>query len=87
MKYLRPFLLKHQQRLDQIADGTSCEINRLLLRHQPEIQFVKVALQKSFVTVYQILRDMVRPSQLSTSDAPHGIVTRDAFEETETDSD
>lgn len=87
MKYLRPFLLKHQQRLDQIADGTSCEINRLLLRHQPEIQFVKVALQKSFVTVYQILQDMVRPSQPSTSDAPHGIVTRDAFEETETDSD
>jgi len=52
MKYFRPFLLKHQQRLDQIADGTSSEINRLLLRHQPEIQFVKVAFQKSFVTAF-----------------------------------
>ncbi|KAH9313946.1 hypothetical protein KI387_022573, partial [Taxus chinensis] len=50
VRYLRPFLLKHQTTLDQIVGGTSSEINRLLLKHEREIQFLKVVLRKSFGT-------------------------------------
>uniref|UniRef100_A0A0D6R929 HVA22-like protein n=1 Tax=Araucaria cunninghamii TaxID=56994 RepID=A0A0D6R929_ARACU len=86
VRYLRPFLLKHQSRLDQIAAGTSIEISRFLSAHQREIQLMKVVLQKSFIAAYQVLQDFLRPSEESTGDARDD-VRRDAIEDTRSNSD
>lgn len=85
-RYLRPFLLKHQTRLDQIAGGTSCEINKLLSAHQHEIQFMKVALKKSFGAVYQVIQDILRPSMPSSGHQPD-VIRRDTMEDSASDSD
>lgn len=53
MRYVRPFFLKHQSRLDSIVDGTRNEINKFVVSHQQEIQLVQTAAHKLVTSVQQ----------------------------------
>ncbi|MCO5587805.1 hypothetical protein L7F22_041757 [Adiantum nelumboides] len=53
MRFMRPFCLKHQNRLDSIVDGTRNEINKFVVAHQQEIQFVQNVAHKLITTVQQ----------------------------------
>ncbi|KAI5065201.1 hypothetical protein GOP47_0019896 [Adiantum capillus-veneris] len=53
MRFMRPFCLRHQNRLDSIVDGTRNEINKFVVAHQQEIQFVHNAAHKLITTVQQ----------------------------------
>ncbi|KAG5238926.1 HVA22 protein [Salix suchowensis] len=51
--HLRPFLLRHQARLDYF--------NKFVSAHQAEFQFAKSLLMKTLASVNQIARDVIRP--------------------------
>lgn len=46
VSYLRPFLLRHKEKLDYIVDGARNHITKFVLSHQQEIQFFKVAFHR-----------------------------------------
>ncbi|XP_011627756.1 HVA22-like protein k [Amborella trichopoda] len=54
LKYLRPFLLKYQRRLDQILVVVSGEMRKFISAHQGEIQFMGAMVQKSVGAVNEI---------------------------------
>lgn len=56
MRFVRPFFLKHQSRLDLIVDGTRNEINKFVVSHQQEIQLVQNAAHKLVTSVQQNFR-------------------------------
>eukprot|EP00249_Psilotum_nudum_P026693 c3320_g1_i1 orf=102-791(+) len=64
VNYLRPLLLKHQQRLDRIVDGTRNDISNFFLTHQKEIQFAKGLCQKVAITAYQAAVDVLQSSRM-----------------------
>ncbi|XP_028077249.1 HVA22-like protein k isoform X2 [Camellia sinensis] len=51
MNHLRPFLLRHQARLDQILGCLYGEMAKLTSAHQAEIQFAKTLVMKILVSV------------------------------------
>ncbi|KAJ0973656.1 hypothetical protein J5N97_015621 [Dioscorea zingiberensis] len=59
-RHLRPFLLRHQARLDQLLNATSNEIAKFVMTHQNEIQFVKSVIGKCAMTV----RDIIQSGQI-----------------------
>ncbi|KAL1316384.1 HVA22-like protein k isoform X1 [Arachis ipaensis] len=46
MKHLRPFLSRHQAKVDQILGIASCEVIKLVSSYQAEIQFVRSMVVK-----------------------------------------
>lgn len=60
-RHLRPFLLRYQTRLDQVAGYTSGEISKFLSAHQAEIQFITALLRKFAVAGSQMVNDVVHP--------------------------
>lgn len=54
MRYVRPFLLKHQGQLDSIVDGTRNEISKFIVSHHQEIQFIQNAAHKLMMSVQSI---------------------------------
>ncbi|KAJ6692656.1 HVA22-LIKE PROTEINS [Salix purpurea] len=59
--HLRPFLLRHQARLDYFVEFLSGEMNKFVSAHQAEFQFAKSLLMKTLASVNQIARDVIRP--------------------------
>ncbi|KAB5541415.1 hypothetical protein DKX38_014389 [Salix brachista] len=59
--HLRPFLLRHQARLDCFVEFLSGEMNKFVSAHQAEFQFAKSLLMKTLASVNQIARDVIRP--------------------------
>ncbi|KAL8239437.1 hypothetical protein R6Q59_016004 [Mikania micrantha] len=55
MNYLRPFFLRHQARLDQIAGLFYSEASKFISAHQGEFQFVKSILMKILMSVKQLV--------------------------------
>lgn len=62
-RYLRPFLLRHQARLDQLLGATSYEIAKFVVTHQNEIQVLKAVIEKCATTARQIVKDIIQPGQ------------------------
>ncbi|CAN6485140.1 unnamed protein product [Victoria cruziana] len=58
LRYIRPFLLKHQVKLDELVGFIYGEMNKFVTSHQREIHFLRVMLQKTVFTVYQAVRDI-----------------------------
>ncbi|KAJ8763339.1 hypothetical protein K2173_002222 [Erythroxylum novogranatense] len=55
MDYLRPFLLRHQARLDQIMGLLYGEMNKIVSAHLAELQFVKALFLKILSSVRNTL--------------------------------
>eukprot|EP00246_Nothoceros_aenigmaticus_P003675 TRINITY_DN14853_c0_g1_i1.p1 TRINITY_DN14853_c0_g1~~TRINITY_DN14853_c0_g1_i1.p1 ORF type:complete len:223 (+),score=38.96 TRINITY_DN14853_c0_g1_i1:32-700(+) len=61
---LRPLLIKHQTRLDRIVDGTRDDMNKFIVRHQPEIEAVKRTTCKIAVSVYRAAEEAIEVLRL-----------------------
>ncbi|XP_038693080.1 HVA22-like protein k isoform X4 [Tripterygium wilfordii] len=59
MSHLRPFLLRHQARLDQIVDLVYSEMGKFVSKHQSEIQFASALSIK----ILRSVREIVHPRQ------------------------
>lgn len=74
-RHLRPFLLKHQERLEQIHGFTTREITKFVIKHQGEIGFLKALLSKFAHTANQMLKEITRPvppAGQNTIEGPNG---------------
>ncbi|XP_073115970.1 HVA22-like protein k [Elaeis guineensis] len=62
-RHLRPFLLKHQARIDRLLGFLSTEIEKFMSAHHGEIQFVKALVVKCAMTANQMVKDLTHPVQ------------------------
>ncbi|KAK7264317.1 hypothetical protein RJT34_31924 [Clitoria ternatea] len=56
---LRPFLLKHEARLDLIIDFVYGEMSKFISRHQAELQFAGTLVVKALMRANQMIRDLI----------------------------
>uniref|UniRef100_A0A803LP29 HVA22-like protein n=1 Tax=Chenopodium quinoa TaxID=63459 RepID=A0A803LP29_CHEQI len=63
MNHLRPFLLRHQVKLDQIVGLLYGEMAKFVSVHQAELQFLKKILVNIFEPVNQIFRRTPHPNR------------------------
>lgn len=63
MDHMRPFLLRHQARLDQVVGFFYDEMGKFVSAHQAEFKFAKTVGTKIIVSVNQIVRDIIHPVQ------------------------
>ncbi|TKY70356.1 HVA22 protein k [Spatholobus suberectus] len=71
--HLRPFLLRHQVRVDQVLGLAYCEVIKLVSSYQAEIQFVKSMVVKITGSADQMLRGAAesdRSQQHSSAEDP-----------------
>ncbi|KAI3946119.1 hypothetical protein MKX01_024875 [Papaver californicum] len=61
-RHIRPFLLRHQARLDQVADGTYSELAKFANSHQGEIQFARSAVTKILASANQMIWGILHPT-------------------------
>ncbi|KAM3287621.1 HVA22-like protein k isoform X2 [Capsicum chacoense] len=72
MTHLRPFLLKHQARLDQVVGFFYGQTSKFVSMHQAEIQFMRALLMKIFVSANQFATGFVHPQRGHVSGAIEG---------------
>jgi receptor expression-enhancing protein 5/6 len=63
VNHLRPFLLKHQARLDQIVELSYGEMGKFVSAHQGEIQFAKTLIVKIWMSANEMASDIFHPGQ------------------------
>ncbi|XVF17857.1 hypothetical protein REPUB_Repub10bG0161100 [Reevesia pubescens] len=63
--HLRPFLLKHQARIDQLMDFACAEMARFISTHQKELQFVRIMFMKIRGSGDAKVRGAVEPAESS----------------------
>lgn len=61
MNYLRPFLMRHQARLDHLVGFLYGEMDKFAVTHQVELQFAKKILTSIFMAANQVMREILRP--------------------------
>ncbi|XP_024959175.1 HVA22-like protein k [Cynara cardunculus var. scolymus] len=61
MNHLRPFFLRHQARLDQIAGLFYSEAGKFISAHQGEFQFMKTILVKIFMSAKELVNGSNQP--------------------------
>ncbi|XP_051146712.1 HVA22-like protein k [Andrographis paniculata] len=84
MNYLRPFLLKHQSRLDQIVNFCYGEMARFVSSYESEIQVARAILTKIMLTANHAAREILHPGQRPANgsaiqggqDPPNGTATQ-----------
>ncbi|XP_059647706.1 HVA22-like protein k [Cornus florida] len=86
MNHLRPFLLKHQDRLDQIVGSLYGEMSKFITTHQTEIRFARTLAMKLMVSANQMVRDIIHPVQKRRNGMIEGPRTR-VQNNTESDDD
>ncbi|TKY67538.1 HVA22 protein k [Spatholobus suberectus] len=59
--HLRPFLLKHQARMDLIVEFVYGEMSKIISRYQPELQFARTLVVKFLMTATQTIRNLIHP--------------------------
>ncbi|XP_027356111.1 HVA22-like protein k isoform X2 [Abrus precatorius] len=59
--HLRPFLLKHQVRLDLIVEFVYGEMSKFISAHQAELQFARTLVVKVLMTANQMIRNLIHP--------------------------
>ncbi|KAK9074039.1 hypothetical protein SSX86_006634 [Deinandra increscens subsp. villosa] len=62
MNHLRPFFLRHQARLDQIAGLFYSEAGKFISAHQGEFQFIKTIMMKILMSVKQLVNGSGQPA-------------------------
>ncbi|XP_055828503.1 HVA22-like protein k [Solanum dulcamara] len=68
--HLRPFLMRHQARLDHILELIHGELAKFISTHQAEIQFAKVLLGKTLLSVGSILQQPAQGRVVGTIEGP-----------------
>ncbi|XP_022725680.1 HVA22-like protein k isoform X1 [Durio zibethinus] len=63
MSHLRPFLLRHQARLDQILEFMYNEMSKIISAHQAEIKFARALSVKLMASVNQTVWELTHPVQ------------------------
>ncbi|KAG9443048.1 hypothetical protein H6P81_018902 [Aristolochia fimbriata] len=77
-RHLRPFLLKHQARLDRCVNFTSSEVARFVSVHQAEIQFIKMMLARLSTSVNQGMKDVKQPGERGRQPVVEGLPEQNA---------
>ncbi|KAH0723885.1 hypothetical protein KY290_006796 [Solanum tuberosum] len=72
MTHLRPFLLKHQARLDQVVGFLYGQMSKFVSVHQAEIKFVRALLMRTFVSANQFASGFIHPERRHVSGAIEG---------------
>uniref|UniRef100_A0A5B7BMN4 HVA22-like protein n=1 Tax=Davidia involucrata TaxID=16924 RepID=A0A5B7BMN4_DAVIN len=72
MNHLRPFLLRHQVRLDQFVGCLYGEMAKFISTHQAEIQFARTLLMKTLVSANQMVKCIIHPVQGQANNAIEG---------------
>ncbi|XVF67384.1 hypothetical protein PTKIN_Ptkin10aG0116400 [Pterospermum kingtungense] len=85
MSHLRPFLVRHQARLDQISEYIYNEMSKIISAHRAEIQFAKALFLKLMSSVSQIVWDLIHPVQRQPNHLIEG--PRQADSDTESDNE
>ncbi|KAI3695549.1 hypothetical protein L1987_78546 [Smallanthus sonchifolius] len=62
MNHLRPFLLKHQTKLDQIVAIMYSETGKFVSTHQGEFRFVKAIVMKILISAKHLVNDSSQPN-------------------------
>ncbi|XP_071729989.1 HVA22-like protein k [Rutidosis leptorrhynchoides] len=70
--HLRPFFLRHQARLDQIAGLFYSEAGKFISAHQGEFQYMKTILMKFLKSVKQFINGSDQPSTMRERRATSG---------------
>ncbi|CAN4087932.1 unnamed protein product [Withania somnifera] len=68
--HLRPFLMRHQARLDHMLELFHGELAKFISTHQAEIQFAKGLLSKTLLSVGNILRQPAQGRVVGTIEGP-----------------
>ncbi|XP_052193972.1 HVA22-like protein k [Diospyros lotus] len=69
---LRPFLLRHQARLDQIVGTVYCEMAKFVSAHRAEIQFARTVFTKISVSANHFVCDIFHPARRGENGASEG---------------
>ncbi|KAJ8441959.1 hypothetical protein Cgig2_020104 [Carnegiea gigantea] len=67
MNYLRPFLLRHQARLDYVVGFLYGEMDKFVATHQTELQFAKKVLASIVLAANQVMKEILRPGHKDVS--------------------
>ncbi|XP_075493298.1 HVA22-like protein k [Primulina tabacum] len=63
MNHLRPFLRRHQPRLDQLVGFLYGEMAKFVSNHEAEIQFAKTLLFKILLSANDMVKEIIHPGQ------------------------
>ncbi|KAG4209182.1 hypothetical protein ERO13_A03G179700v2 [Gossypium hirsutum] len=85
MSHLRPFLLKHQSRLDKILGCIYNEMVKIISAHQTEIKFARLLFMKLMASVNQIGCDYIQPVQRQSNCSIEGPSEADSDRQSETE--
>ncbi|MBA0829002.1 hypothetical protein Goarm_013625 [Gossypium armourianum] len=85
MSHLRPFLLKHQSRLDKILGYIYNEMVKIISAHQTEIKFARLLFMKLMASVNQIGCDYIQPVQRQSNCSIEGPREADSDRQSETE--
>lgn len=83
MNHMRPFLLRHQAKLDYIAGFLYSEMAKFAAVHQAELQFVKKIIVNILEAANQMLRGILHPGR---GGGHHAAIEGPAEQEEEEDS-
>ncbi|XVE93554.1 hypothetical protein REPUB_Repub01dG0204900 [Reevesia pubescens] len=72
MNHLRPFLLRHHARLDQILEFVYNEMSKFISAHRAEIQFARALFVKLTASVNQMVLDLIHPVQRRSNPSIEG---------------
>ncbi|KAK4284692.1 hypothetical protein QN277_001487 [Acacia crassicarpa] len=59
--HVRPFLLKHQARMDQVVEFFYGEMSKFISAHEAEFLFARSLVTKVAVTASEMIRSAIRP--------------------------
>ncbi|KAH1220141.1 HVA22-like protein k [Glycine max] len=59
--HLRPFLLKHQARMDLIVEFVYGAMSKIISAYQPELEFARTLAVKFLMTATQMVRNLIHP--------------------------
>ncbi|XP_043708596.1 HVA22-like protein k [Telopea speciosissima] len=85
VNHLRPFLLRHQARLDQIVGYTYGEMVKFINAHQSEFQFARAVIMNIVASGNKVLRNIVHPAKRGGHRAIEGPTSQ--MEDSNTDLD
>ncbi|KAL0292588.1 UNVERIFIED_CONTAM: HVA22-like protein k [Sesamum radiatum] len=63
MNHLRPFLRRHQSRLDQVVGFFYCEMAKFASNHEAEFQIARALLTKILLSANHAVQEIIRPGQ------------------------
>ncbi|KQK15662.1 HVA22-like protein k [Brachypodium distachyon] len=80
-RYLRPFFLKHQAKIDRILNIMSKELTKFVSNHEDEIRFVENLAIRGATTASYIVNGVDQPGQpeeVNTAEGPNSTATEEA---------